>query len=183
MGAPVQLVESRAAHRLSCARQPGDGARSPHALSLGGAGRDRNPGRRGVQPVLTHPWLDGKPPVRRREPGASGLDERALVYCFEGVDNPGIDLRAATVLPEQPIRGDFRPDWLSGVTAIQVEAVVTAMEAHWHTGLYHPDRSNRRNIRSEKPEVSLRPTAIPYYTWTNRAPGPMQVWIARRQLA
>jgi DUF1680 family protein len=95
------------------------------------------------------------------------------------VDNPGIDLRAAAVLPEWPIQEDFRPDLLGGVTALQVEASMNAIEVAESGRLYRTRRSDNKMNNPAKAEASLRMTAIPYYAWANREPGQMQVWMAQ----
>nr|MDQ2831785.1 hypothetical protein [Chloroflexota bacterium] len=41
------------------------------------------------------------------------------------------------------------------------------------TALYRPHRADAPRDAG----ASIKLTAIPYYAWANRAPGPMQVWI------
>jgi hypothetical protein len=100
--------------------------------------------------------------------GAVAIQRGPLVYCLEGVDNPGSDLFDVSVDPSERLAWSDRPDLLEGVT------VVTAR------GSVGPPDVGPLYRRVDEPPVARRPvevTAIPYYAWANREPAPMTVWI------
>ena len=59
---------------------------------------------------------------------------------------------------------------------VTAEAVTSRADGSWDKRLY-------RSMRTESDVQAQRATsitAIPYYAWANREPGPMRVWIGRR---
>lgn len=84
--------------------------------------------------------------------GKVALMRGPVVYCFEGVDNPGADLFQVTLPADAELTTEHKPDLLGGVTVIRT----TGLDA---TG---------------KP-VAL--TAIPYLAWANRGKTPMNLWM------
>jgi DUF1680 family protein len=133
-----------------------------------------------LQLPLQARWMESHPYVRGNL-GRLALQRGPLVYCFESVDNPGFDLRTASILPEQPVLEEFRPELLGGVTALQVEANLKANESLERGDLYRLFRPDRRLNHTEQAGASLRLTAVPYYAWANREPGQLQVWMAQGQ--
>lgn len=102
--------------------------------------------------------------------GRVALLRGPLVYCIEGADHPDTDVRDL-VLPASPAwRTCWEPDLLGGVVTLRTTAL-----ARTDSGpvgqLYRPYSEDRPQYR----ESPL--TAIPYYAWANREPGPMQVWL------
>jgi len=86
--------------------------------------------------------------------GRVALQRGPVVYCFEGCDNEHL---AHAYLPaEAEIGSEHRPDLLGGVTVLVAEGKVR---------------------RQEGPDTDVRLTAVPYYAWDHREPGPMAVWI------
>jgi DUF1680 family protein len=84
--------------------------------------------------------------------GKVALMRGPVVYCFEGIDNPGIDL-FQVLLPNksQPV-ATHQPDLLHGVTTL--------------------------TIPGHGPEGKAVPlTAIPYFAWANRGKTPMNLWM------
>jgi DUF1680 family protein len=92
-----------------------------------------------------------------------------FVYCFEGIDNPEVDdLRDLTLRDDTAFQTAHDQPNLPGITALQCAATIAAP-----TRLYHP-------VSSENgPSRSTTATAIPYYAWANRGPGPMTIWLNR----
>jgi DUF1680 family protein len=85
--------------------------------------------------------------------GRVALERGPLVYCAEGIDNDGSALDI--VVPDGArLTAERRPDLLGGVTVL------------------HGDVTNRQGR-------ARRLTAIPYYAWSNRGPGQMEVWFPR----
>ncbi|MGQ9631736.1 MAG: glycoside hydrolase family 127 protein [bacterium] len=96
-----------------------------------------------------------------------------IVYCFEGVDNPGISVRQARLKfdprnASRSLEAEFCPDLLGGVVVLTGEGAVPTEE--WGP-LYRP--FEERPIKT-KPVVLK---AIPYYAWDNRGPSEMTVWV------
>jgi hypothetical protein len=102
--------------------------------------------------------------------GSIALQRGPLVYCLEGADHPGVDVRLVRVTSET-FRTAHRRDLLGGVTTITGEGLVP--EDPDDLGpLYRPATQPR--------SPKLRPIAlhaIPYYAWANRGAGPMTVWM------
>jgi DUF1680 family protein len=84
--------------------------------------------------------------------GRVALMRGPLVYCFEGIDQPGADLFKVTLPPDAELAAEHRPDFLHGVTVVKT------------TGL----------DEDGKP-VAL--TGIPYFAWANREKTPMNLWL------
>ena len=94
--------------------------------------------------------------------GRTALMRGPIVYAFEGIDQPGVNLEALVLDPSAPIMAKHRPELLGGVTVLETSA--------------------REAVRATDGSVTLGPprpvTAIPYFAWANRGPSPMQVWMA-----
>jgi DUF1680 family protein len=88
-----------------------------------------------------------------------------LIYCVEGIDNEG---RAVNiVLPKKAALSTISQNILSEkVISIQAEATVLGISA------------DGENIQMKNRKI----TAIPYYTWSNRGPGQMLVWLPEKIL-
>ena len=122
-------------------------------------------------------------PVRRLEShpyvvenaGRIAFMRGPLLYCVEGADNPGVDPRQVVLKDAGEVEATFRPDLLGGVVALAAEAGIEPPAAAWADRLYGPPSSGTQMVRNG----SARVTAIPYYAWANREPGPMRVWLRR----
>ncbi|MCC7229518.1 MAG: glycoside hydrolase family 127 protein [Fimbriimonadaceae bacterium] len=125
------------------------------------------------------PWKQGSRvevnfgmPVKRvlANPGAKEIAGRAviqrgpLIYALEQVDNK--DKVLDMVLPlDAVLTPKFEGSLLGGVTVLNGKAIL-APEVDWRNQLY-----------AQAPSQEVPVTAIPYYTWDNREPGPMAVWL------
>lgn len=124
---------------------------------------------------LTRNWKKGDVielslpmPVRRvaahdsvaADRGRIALQRGPLVYAAEWTDNPNGKVRNLMLPDSAKVTADWRPDLLGGVTIIRSSAAALAYDA---------------DGRVTKQEQQF--TAIPYYTWANRGPGQMTVWI------
>jgi len=119
-------------------------------------------------------WSESHPYVLENA-GSVALSRGPLVYCFEGVDHPGVDLRDVRVSPAAEIAAVESPDLLDGVVTLSMPAEVTPEDAGWDNALYRPATDA---AKSNTAATTL--TGIPYYAWANREAGPMQVWLRRR---
>jgi DUF1680 family protein len=86
-----------------------------------------------------------------------------LVYCFEHADNDGKAMNffvpAKTVFTTQ-----YNNDLLGGVVTLQANAPVVDASADGTSVV----------------TVNKKIVAIPYYSWANRGPGEMQVWVPEK---
>jgi DUF1680 family protein len=119
-----------------------------------------------IRRVECHPYVAGNS-------GRVALLRGPLLYCVEGVDNPGLDLRDLALPAGATFAAEHCPDLLGGVVVLRAPAHALPPDNAWEGLLYrttHP--------RVALPESrSVNVTAIPYYAWANRDPGPMQVWL------
>jgi DUF1680 family protein len=102
------------------------------------------------------------------------LERGPLVYCLEGTDQPaGVRLDDVALPPGAPARAEWRPGLLEGVNAITATG--------WHRdraaggGWWPYPAASAAGHGAAGTPVTL--TAVPYYAWANRDPGPMRVWI------
>jgi DUF1680 family protein len=117
-----------------------------------------------VEVVQAHPHAqaDWRRVALRRGP---------LIYCIEQADHPNADVWDVLLPITAELTPEFAPDLLGGVTVLHGQALALDT-TEWEGALYAPHRPlNRAELRP----VAL--TAIPYYAWANRDPGPMQVWL------
>jgi len=118
--------------------------------------------------VLSRSWkagdvltLDLPMPVRRvvaddrvaDDRGKVALERGPLVYCVEGIDNDG-SVSGMVVSDHTLLKPESRPDLLGGITVLR--------------GTAEDNARKKRDL-----------TAVPYYTWSNRGPGDMAVWLTR----
>ena len=105
--------------------------------------------------------------------GKAAVERGPLVYCLEGIDQPGVDSLFDVSLalgadPDAGFASEFRPDLLGGVLVLKHKAVVSAESPQ----LYRPLAA-----APAKPAREVELTFIPYYAFANREVTPMQVWI------
>jgi hypothetical protein len=114
-------------------------------------------GNNTVQLTLPMPVrvIEADPQVQAQQ-GRFALQRGPLIYCVEGEDSAA-DLRSLIFDPAMPTAVEKRPELLGGITAITGTAT-------------RPGRNGR-------PEEPVPFTAVPYYAWNNRTPGPMLVWL------
>jgi hypothetical protein len=84
--------------------------------------------------------------------GKVALMRGPIVYCLEGVDQPGVDLSRLVLPRETDLRAEHRAGLLGGVTVLQGNALADG----------------------QRP-ITL--TAVPCYAWANREQGAMTVWV------
>ena len=103
--------------------------------------------------------------------GKVAVSRGPLVYCLEEADN-GKGLHAVRLgdLNAESFSAAWKPDKLAGIVELTSPGF-RETDAGWGETLY----SGTARIESE-PAVL---TWIPYYSWANRDPGEMRVWIRR----
>jgi DUF1680 family protein len=117
-----------------------------------------------VQTVWAHPAV-------RQMQGRLAIQRGPVVYCLEGVDNPGIENLDRITFSAEQVAGmttEYRSDLLGGVTVLRGQASLIAEEGWDAITLY------RRNRPSSTQPIEV--TAVPYAVWDNRAAGEMRVW-------
>jgi uncharacterized protein len=104
--------------------------------------------------------------------GAVAVEYGPLVYCLEAVDNPGHrldDLTIDTAVPPEAVSVDGP---LGRVAMIRTGGRVRPRSsASWWP--YRLAGRTSDEVRGE----SVPLTAVPYYTWGNREPGAMRIWV------
>ncbi len=120
--------------------------------------------------------IDCLQPACPRELGQGSGAARTVVYCLEQRDQPGerspFDLALAS--PEKPFSEDFRKDLLGGVVVLMHPG---SAEANPSTDqpLYQSIVDQRKAV----PQAATL-TFVPYYSWANRGPSSMEVWVRLR---
>ncbi len=95
--------------------------------------------------------------------GRVALQRGPIMFCAEWPDNPGGHV-LNTYLPDTAtLAASFHSDLLNGVEVVTADAF----------GTRYDDLSDR--VVSDKHTFTL----IPYYAWSHRGPGEMEVWIGR----
>jgi DUF1680 family protein len=107
--------------------------------------------------------------------GRIALMRGPLLYCLEGTDHPGIDLRDVIVPPDADLESSFQPRLLGGVQVIEGEAFVARPDAAWGAAPYRTNSEKGERTLEAREPVHIR--AVPYFAWANREPGGMQVWL------
>jgi DUF1680 family protein len=119
------------------------------------------------QLVEPHPQVDAAR-------GCVAIQCGPVVYCIEQVDQePSVDVLGVQIDGTLPLRTAWRGDLLGGVMTVEATGYIKDVDA-WGDQLYRPVEE-----RETLPREPVCLTAVPYYAWANREPGPMRVWIPR----
>jgi DUF1680 family protein len=84
-----------------------------------------------------------------------------IVYCLESPDNKDAAVMNIVVDKNAAVQSVYKPDMLKGITVLQMKGTSTKRQL------------NSDELVSTEQDV----VAIPYYTWANRGPSEMEVWI------
>lgn len=95
-----------------------------------------------------------------------------LIYCLEQADNPGYDVWNLAVLTDEELSSERREDLFDGVVVVKGKALYMDL-SYWRDRLY------ARLGEVKTPTKVVEFTAVPYFLWANREPGPMIVWFRR----
>jgi uncharacterized protein len=89
------------------------------------------------------------------------LQRGPIMYCLEGPDNKDAAVMNIVVKKDAPVEAVYNPDLLNGVMTLQMKG-----------------SSTKRQVNSDELiKTTQDVVAIPYYSWANRGPGEMEVWI------
>jgi DUF1680 family protein len=105
-------------------------------------------------------------PLVRADQGKVALARGPLVYCVEQKDN-GKTPVATLVLPRKAKITDARKGLFGGITVLKAKGKAMSRKG-WESSLY-------LNLPPVSGQATI--TAVPYYTWNNRGPNAMRVWI------
>jgi len=112
--------------------------------------------------------------------GRVALMRGPLVYCVEQADHPDVELTALRLPADAELHPIVEANLLGGIVTLRGDARVQDL-SDWQHVLYRPFQAGDAGLRSGAPsQRASRLTAIPYYAWANRTPGPMTVWIPTR---
>ena len=114
--------------------------------------------------------LESQPNIKDNV-GRVAIRKGPIIYCVEGADNPWGDVWNLEIPKDVRLSQEYR-DILGGVVIIRGKGYINEPESWKELYLTEKEAS------SLKKEVEF--TAIPYYSWANRTPGPMEVWIKAR---
>ncbi len=116
--------------------------------------------------------VDSHPNVVENQ-GRVAVMRGPLLYCVEGVDHPGVDVRQLTLADGAQFSAQFVPDLLGGVTVLRTTASLLSEYETWAGQLYRPHSASPTKSAGR----SVTMTAVPYFAWANREAGPMLVWL------
>jgi uncharacterized protein len=135
-------------------------------------GREWNDGDEVVLVLPLEPRFTVADPRLDATRGTVAVEYGPLVYCLEAIDNPGHrldDLTIDTTVAPKLLPADGT---LGGAASIRAAGRVRSRTgASWW-----PYRLGGAPAGDE-PGKSVPLTAVPYYTWGNREPGAMRIWV------
>jgi DUF1680 family protein len=105
-----------------------------------------------IERVYAHPKV-------KADIGRVALQRGPVVYCLEGVDNGG-QVRDLALPRSAKLSATYTKDLLRGVVVVKGEALAVS--------------GGKDEKRATEPRGF---TAVPYFSWDNRKPGPMVVWL------
>jgi DUF1680 family protein len=94
------------------------------------------------------------------------IERGPMVYCFEQADHADADVLDIALDATALLEARWQSDLLDGVSGVQAYGFVNAQP----DALYIPSDG------SVSPRRTTPLRAVPYYAWSNRAPGAMRVW-------
>jgi DUF1680 family protein len=125
-----------------------------------------------IRRIVSHPYVTNNS-------GRAVLARGPLVYCLEGTDHPGVDVRDLVLPMQTPLQARHEPGLLGGVFTLTGEAIADP-PTDWAGRLYRSLTPGEKQSAALSEGTTVPIQAIPYYAWANREPGPMQVWIRSR---
>lgn len=99
--------------------------------------------------------------------GRFAFQRGPVVYCLEGPDNRDSTVQNIMIDKNAVATMSFNPEMLNGIEVLKVKGVST----------------NRQVNSEELIKTEQEVTAIPYYSWANRGPSEMTVWVPYEESA
>ncbi len=115
-----------------------------------------------VERVHAHPAVTA-------DAGRVALQRGPIVYCFEGVDNPGVPLARAFLPAEAAYEAQRADGVLGGIVVLRGRGLFE------DAADFPPGELYREGPRAPLRTADL--VAVPYCVWDNRERGEMQVWM------
>ena len=113
-----------------------------------------------VERIYAHPQV-------RADVGRVGLKRGPLVYCVEQIDNPDADVGLLRLPRRASLGTKMREDLYDGIVTVVADGEAAHPQPDAEV-LYRPDPFATAQTQL---------VAVPYYSWNNRGPNRMQVWI------
>lgn len=107
-------------------------------------------------------------PRVREDIGKVAVTRGPIVYCLEEIDN-GKSLQSIYLEDHTEFNIQYREDLLNGVVTLESDCKMVSDEQWEEDELY--STSKRFKL------IDRKVTWIPYYSWANRKPGEMTVWV------
>lgn len=107
-------------------------------------------------------------PNVREDVGKVAVMRGPLVYCLEEADN-GTLLQDLSLEEAAQFTEKFEPDLMNGIVTLSAPGRRVSMEGWSGDLLYRPYHGKKKEAQTLK--------FIPYYSWSNRKPGEMLVWV------
>ena len=107
-------------------------------------------------------------PFVREDVGKVAVMRGPLVYCLEEADN-GILLQDLSLAEGADFTEKFEPELMNGVVTLTAPGKRISLEG-WNGNLLY---RHYRGTQKENQKLKF----IPYYSWSNRTPGEMLVWV------
>jgi DUF1680 family protein len=112
-------------------------------------------------------------PYVQENTGKAAIMRGPLLYCLEGVDHPGVDLRDLTFDRAATFTSSFNHAGLGEIVALTAPAQFCPPGKQWKGRLHRPVENDKQETEAK----TIQARAIPYFAWANRSPGQMLVWV------
>ena len=103
--------------------------------------------------------------------GSAAVERGPLVYCLEGADHPGTRLDDVVLDPAAAAVDQAGPETIGGAVTLRLGGRRRPHPVGWWP---YGSATGADEDRAAEP-IPL--VAVPYFTWGNREPGPMGVWV------
>jgi DUF1680 family protein len=118
------------------------------------------------------PHLVESHPLVEETRNQAAIQRGPIIYCLESADLPkGIRLQDVFIAPYNKLAARYDDKLLRGLSVVEAD-IIAAPSADWSDTLYRPlERGAERKLRAQ---------FVPYYSWSNRGPSEMSVWLPVR---